>query len=317
MICLCLFPRLTFEEAALKALHALYSRSYFADDEFVDIVVPMYDRKFVDLCRRLYEWSAVDVDDIDDDKYQFGKKFSEVLACIGNYLDRKFAFLPPGVDVLNFVEFLLEVVRSPSLVVSIPVLVTWTRLLSNKSIGASIANTPLIGPLLEVCSSRLIRYENLPEDTQDPSYLLLLEDTDTIPERHAFLGNYRRYSSQVIESIVQLKLVDAFRHILGQAENVLQNLYSDGQSLDVANYSKNSMPALRVDAHFTVIESALKGYVKWRAAIGPDPSAADAQQKASLEADSESWCNRLIEMKIEVSEQRRCVFNTGSVKANR
>lgn len=32
----------------------------------------------------------------------------------------------------------------------------------------------------------------------------------------------------------------------------------------VANYSKNSMPVLRVDAHFTVIESALKGYVKWR-----------------------------------------------------
>lgn len=30
------------------------------------------------------------------------------------------------------------------------------------------------------------------------------------------------------------------------------------------NYSKHSMPVLRVDAQFTVIEAALKGYVKWR-----------------------------------------------------
>ena len=32
----------------------------------------------------------------------------------------------------------------------------------------------------------------------------------------------------------------------------------------VATYSKNSMAVLRVDAHFTVVESALKGYVRWR-----------------------------------------------------
>ena len=150
------------------------------------------------------------------------------MSLLGNYLDRKFSSLPTGVDVQDFVEFLLQVVQSQSLVVSIPVLATWTRLLSNRSIGADVANTRLIGPLLEICSSRLIRYENLPEDTQDPSYIFLLDDTDTIPERHAFLGNYRRYSSQVIESIVQLKLVDAFRHILGQAEDVLRHLY-DGQ----------------------------------------------------------------------------------------
>ncbi len=147
-------------------------------------------------------------------------------------------------DVQAFIEFLLRVVQSSSLIVSIPVLVTWTRLLNNRSIGSSIANTHLVGPLLELCSSRLIRYENLPQDTPDPSYLFLLEDTDTIPERHAFLGNYRRYGCQVIETIVQLKLVDAFHHILGQTENVLQHLYDGQPPLDGTYLPRPRHPCL-------------------------------------------------------------------------
>ena len=141
----------------------------------------------------------------------------------------------------NFIGLLLQVAQNQSLVVSIPVLVTWTRLLNNRSIGSYVANTPLIGPLLELCSSRLLRYESLPEDTQDSSYLFLLEDTDMLPERQAFLGNYRRYSVQIIESIVQLKLTDALRHILSRAEDVLGHLYDGEAALE----SEQPFPAFR------------------------------------------------------------------------
>lgn len=156
----------------------------------------------------------------------------QMISCLGNYLDRRASSLPEDISLYGFFDFLGEVVGSQSLVVSIPVLVTWTRLLHNHEFGHTVASTALLGHLLNVCSSRLIQYESLPDDTRDPTYLFLMEDTDTPPERHAFLGNYRRYSSQVIESIVMLKLVDAFQHILGQADDVLNNLYAGNGSLD-------------------------------------------------------------------------------------
>lgn len=42
----------------------------------------MYDKPCVERFSQLFAWSTVDADDIDDDKYLFAKKFSEVSAAI-------------------------------------------------------------------------------------------------------------------------------------------------------------------------------------------------------------------------------------------
>lgn len=38
----------------------------------------MYTSEMVNLLRKLFEWSVVDPRDIDDEKYLFAKRFSEV-----------------------------------------------------------------------------------------------------------------------------------------------------------------------------------------------------------------------------------------------
>src|SRR5579859_6809252 len=126
-----------------------------------------------------------------------------MMSNLGGFIDQKNSSIPEDCDLPNLLNLLLTIAQSQSFVVSIPILVTWTRLLRSSTFGASPTMTALIGPLLELCSSRLIRYESMPEDSDDPSLIFLLEDIDTIPERHAFLGNYRRYSVQIIESIVR------------------------------------------------------------------------------------------------------------------
>ena len=51
---------------------------HFDDDELLSLVCPMYTSQMVELLRKLFEWSVVDPHDIDDEKYLFAKKFSEV-----------------------------------------------------------------------------------------------------------------------------------------------------------------------------------------------------------------------------------------------
>lgn len=45
----------------------------------------MYTSEVVDLLQKLYEWSVVDPHNIDDEKYLFAKKFSEVCTHIQNF----------------------------------------------------------------------------------------------------------------------------------------------------------------------------------------------------------------------------------------
>ncbi|KAB8292991.1 hypothetical protein EYC80_007354 [Monilinia laxa] len=298
-MCKCLAASSTpVQLASVQALYALYTRVHFSDEEFLELVCPMYTSEVVGLLRNLFQWSVVDADDIDDEKYLFAKKFSEMMSNLGVFIESKISALPESCDLSNLLNLFLAIAQSQSLVVSIPIILTWTKLLRSPIIGSSPTITPLIAPLLELCSSRLIRYENMPDNCEDPEYLFLKEDIDTQPERHAFLGNYRRYCSQIIELVVRQKQSEALYHILGQVDSSLQHLYDGCPAFSIENYSKTSIPILRVDKNFTVVEASLKGYMKWRGSHGSEPQR-DEQERTSIENNLETWGERLLELKFE------------------
>lgn len=143
------------------------------------------------------------------------------------FIEQKPQHVPEGSDLPGIFGLLFDILRNPSLVVSIPVLHCWSKLLRSRVVRDSNVVSQMIGGLLEVCCERLIRYESFPEDSEDVTILFLNEDIDTVPERHAFLGNYRRFCADVIEVLVRRTPVEAMEHILAQATTMFQNLYQN------------------------------------------------------------------------------------------
>lgn len=238
---------------------------------------------------------------------------------IGRLLEERPTLIPQDSGLSGFFNLLLDIVKNQSLHVSIPALHLWVKLLSSEKIGSSPAVSTLIPDLLETCSHRLVRYESLPEDSSNPSIVFLNEDVDTMPERHAFLGNYTRFCNQIVETIVQAQPADALYHILGQADQVLDHLYDGEPAFSIQTYTKTSVPLIRLDAQFSVIEAALKGYSKW---LSHRSSSASENEHDIMTSNLQVWCDRLLSLMFEdplIKErviQLAVGFATGPLKRN-
>ncbi|KAF2459593.1 armadillo-type protein [Lineolata rhizophorae] len=291
-------PDVPLQMAAVEALYAIYSRPHLHDDEFVDIVAPLYFADSVGPLHQLYTWSAAPcIEEVeafaDDGRYDLCKKIAELLAHLANCLEQRPQLVPDGNDIPGFLALLFDVLKSESLLVSIPVLHAWTRLLRCRVVRDSDTVNALIGGLMEVCAARLVRYEYLPEDSDNATFRFLSYDIDTIPERHAFLGNYRRYCVDVVQVIVWKLPREAVQHTLGQAEELFRELYAGGgEKFQPENYNKNSMSVLRADAQIAGIDAALRGYLKWEHSLEGDPES--ERTKNDLHDIFENWCRTIL-----------------------
>ncbi|KAF2470325.1 ARM repeat-containing protein [Lindgomyces ingoldianus] len=311
-------PVVPLQQASVEVLQSIYSRHHLHDDEFVELVCPMFTPGTVTLLREVYRWTLADmnINDLNDEKYVLCKKLSELASSLGNYIEQKPQLIPEGSDLPGIFGLLFDIFRNPSLVVSIPILHCWTKLLRSRIVRDSDVVTQMIGGLLATCCERLVRYEVFPEDSQDPTFLFLNEDIDTVPERHAFLGNYRRFCADIIEVLVRRTPVEAMEHILGQATTMFQNLYRDRPSFQPSNFSKHSQPVLLVDAQITVIDAGLKGYLKWLSTQGVDPQE-DDRKRNIMEDSFEQWCRQLLQARFEDPEILKKVIQLMSTFSNK
>lgn len=286
--------------AAVEALHALYSRSAYDSEGFQPLVHIMYETESLNVILKLFQWSVVGPEEIDDTKYTISKKLSEVVSYVAGFLEEKGFTIEssPGVDLPFFFHLMLNVVQHRSLTVSIPVLHIWSKLIASPKVGNLEVVVNLIPPLLTICTERLVHWESLPADSEDPTVIFLNEDIDTVPEKHAFVGNYRRYCSSIIETIVQKRPEEAIPHILLGVDGNLDNLYSGVEPFTAESFSKNSVPLMRADTQFAVVDATLKGYNKWVALHGRMPQH-DEQRRSELENILETWAYKLMQRNFE------------------
>lgn len=266
----CLFlpfhtSNVALQTAAVEVLYSLVGRQYNPHfDEVWKILLRQALRPDrIAMIRHAFEQTQAGPGE-DEEKYTLQKKMSDVLSVLADSLSQHPKLADETVDLPAFFDLLLLVTQHRSLTTSIPVLHSWTKLLSvqeERIVDLVLAALPT---LLEIASERLVRYESLPEDTEDEIMLFLAEDFDTVPERHAFLGNYRRYCTTIIQSIARYRPIDALSIVLQGMRSMLENgPYTGARGFDSTNYSKASLPVLRFDAQFNVVSGALKGYAAW------------------------------------------------------
>ncbi|KAK4612218.1 hypothetical protein CLAFUW4_12728 [Fulvia fulva] len=285
------------QTAAVEVLYALLGRSF--NPHFQDVWTSLLRQAMrpdrIALIRQTFEATMVGPGE-DDEKYTLHKKMAELLSVLADAISQHRELADSSVDLPTLFDLLLTVTQHKSLTVSIPVLHSWTKLLSVQEDRIVDLVLNALPTLLQVCSERLLRYEALPDDV-DECAQYLAEDFDTIPERHAFLGNYRRYCSTVIQSIARFKPIDALSIVLQGLQSLLENgPYTTGRGFVSTNYTKSSLPVLQFDAQYNVVSGALKGYSAWMsdvADITPEQELYSRVQK-DLQHASESlqqWCH--------------------------
>lgn len=206
-----------------------------------------------------------------------------------------------------YFSLILEITKHPSLFVSLPVLEVWLRMLKSRTPQFTDIINESLGPLLELCTARTMKFDNLPEDSSNPVIAFLAVDCDTMAQRDLILSQYRSACVQTIETVVRRVPVDAIQHILGETANFFTALQS--KPFTKTNYSKGSIDALEADAHFTAVEAGARGCLKWIATHAD--ATADEQNKAVEHKRSEiehifaQWCESGLQITIHDPDIKR------------
>lgn len=298
------------QTAATETLLALLGRPYapHRHAQWVSIQQQALRSDRIALLRQTFDRTASAPGE-DEAKYTLQKKMSELLSVLADAVAAHPELYNEGqVDVATLFDLLLYVLQSKSLVVSIPVLHSWSKMMAVQDTTIIDMVLRALGTLVQTCSERLLRYESLPSDSEDEIAQYLDEDFDTVPERHAFLGNYRRYCTGIVQAVARSRPIEALQYVLEQMRNSLETgPYTSGRGFKTEDYSRNRLPVLRFDAQFTVVSSAIRGFSFWCQDVAvlahDDPLHEKAEQdRATAEQTLRDWSHAVISIQVDDPE---------------
>lgn len=153
-----------------------------------------------------------------------------MVATIESAIEPRVTLLPSECDLLGYLKLLFLIAGHDSPTVSGPAISAWTKIYRSPNYSGIEAVTNTMPELLDLATSRLLKFESLKDER--PAIAFLDADFDTQPEKHAFLGNYRRYAGSLVESILKKKPFDAFPYILSRVDATLQAELSRQGTID-------------------------------------------------------------------------------------
>ncbi|GAB7337475.1 hypothetical protein MBLNU457_g2807t3 [Dothideomycetes sp. NU457] len=279
------------QRAAIEVLYSILSRPYNSHfkETWDKIFRAVLQTTRIEMLKRIFLSAAISPDDIDDSKYTLQKKLSELLSVLGDAVAQNPRLFEHGTQVASFYDLLIAVFSSESLLVSIPVLHSISKTFGSKHVQLISVLDSVVGILLKTCSERMLKYESLPKDIEHPIITFLNEDFETLPEQHAFLGNYRRYSIAVLQHICESRPREAIQHVLGQTNDMMAYAAKE----DPSAYTRHSTSILQLEAQFSVVKCALNGYRMWSEAN----RSAD-QVIEGINRDLYQWCERLMSLPV-------------------
>lgn len=299
------------QTAATETLHALLTRPYNTHwhDAWSSLKQQALRPDRVAMIRQAFD-RASSAPGEDDTKYTLQRKMSELLSTLADSIAQHTELLAgeDKLDVLAFFDLLRYVLQSKSLVVSIPVLHSWSKMMDVQENTVIDMVLQALGTLVQTCSERLLRYENIPSDADNEMVQFLEEDFDTTPERHAFLGNYRRYCTSIIQAISRSRPIEALQYVLEQMQTMLQTgPYTGGRGFNPDGWSKNTHSVLQFDAQFNVVTSALKGFSLWCGDVQTlehdDPLHAKAEEDREKASQAlQEWSYNIISIHVDDPE---------------
>ena len=273
--------------AALDALLSLYGRVRLEEQEVQALVWPLVQPGSVATLKKLYTWSVVSADEIDSNRYTISKKLSELLSLFGDHVCQ---YGPPhDIDLVPFLEFLTLVAEHESLIVSIPVVHSWVKILETPSWRIGPAVWKCMHPLLAAIAPRLIQYEQLPEHDQSSVGVFVNEEIELFPERQGFYLNYRRLCAAVIEWICFAAPEHTLREVIKETNSLFDNIESSERRFDKARYERVSRTVLEADAYFSLVDATYKGFDRWQAAHRESPTSEQEQLGQRMREELKAW----------------------------
>ncbi|KAF4549714.1 Hypothetical protein D9617_20g027700 [Elsinoe fawcettii] len=298
--------------AAIELLLAIFTRAYnpHFHTQWEVILRSAITSTRIEMMKRIFTAAETNSDDIDETKYTLQKKLSDVLAAIGDSVTRYPSLFESDTQIMAFYDLSAHVFQSDSLLVSIPVLHVLSDAIATKHKNVRTLLQQADSILMDTCLVRLIKFESLPPDTGHPILKYLHEDFETLPELHAFLGNYRRYCTRVIERISQERPVEAITYLIQQMRDMfdtVDGLRGTSTNTGQSAYSKNDIPIVQLEANYLAVKAALSGYSRWvngkrQSQVPGQPDPALQQEIADSIQQLSDQCNSLMQVGLRAND---------------